>query len=114
MTADAIEYRTAPPPRLRHSPLAVAAFVISLFVPLMLVLVRVFNFLIDSGTYWLQVWLMSVMPGFVIASYVLFPVGLIAGALAVLRRGYKRRLAVLACVINAGVLMALLARIIGL
>jgi hypothetical protein len=116
MTTDAIGYRTAPPPKLRPSPLGVTAFIISLFVPLMLILVRVFNFLIDghSETYWLKVQLMPVWPGFVIATYVLFPVGLIAGALGAMRRGYKRRLAVLACVINASVLAALLAWIIGL
>jgi hypothetical protein len=124
MTTDSIGYRTAPPPKLRPSPLGVTAFVISLFVPLMLILVRVFNFLIDghsetywlghSEAYWLKVRLMPVWPGFVNATYVLFPVGLIAGALGAMRRGYQRRLAVLACVINASVLAALLAWIIGL
>ena len=57
---------------------------------------------------------MPAWAGFVVATYILFPVGLIAGALGAMRRGYKRRLAVLACVINASVLETLLAWIIGL
>src|SRR5690349_4088227 len=115
MTSGVIEYPTAPPSRLRHSPLAAASFVISLLVPAMLILQPAGNFLIDGRpeTDSLNVQLAAAWPLFVVATYVLFPVGLIAGAVAAMRRGHKRRLAIIACVINLAVLALLLGWIVN-
>jgi hypothetical protein len=110
VTNDPIEYRTAPPPTLRHSPLAVAAFVISLFVPSVFVIQRVLNWMIQARLD--QYWPKYLMPwGWAILAFgteLSFPVGLILGILAVMRRDYRRRLAVVACTINLLVLAALI------
>ena len=116
ITSERIDYRPAPPPKLRHSMLGIAGFVISLLVPFMLLLQRLYNLLIDghSEDYWLKVHYRASGPIFIIAIYMLFPIGLVCAALGAMRRGFKRRLALVACVINAIVLVTTLAWAVGM
>ena len=104
-----MENRTATPPTLRRSSLAVMAFVISLLMPTAFVLQKVYNYVTFIGY---RGDILRVYPVFAVSVLLLFPIGLIFAVLGVMRRGHKRRLAVVACVIDGAVLAALVPLII--